>query len=168
MRAGPLRLQTFLLVVLVVLAAVWAYLPSEGYPRVVDGDTLVMNGKSIRLHGIDAPEREQVCFRADASPYFCGRTAADRLRQEISGAKVECVGRQHDAYRRQVATCTVNGKDLGDAMVRSGWALDMPQYSGGRYLAAEIEARAAKRGLWAGEFEAPWRWRQQHSQHAGR
>jgi endonuclease YncB( thermonuclease family) len=40
-----------------------------GIPRVVDGDTTVLNGVKIRLEGIDAPESDQFSclqgFRAD-------------------------------------------------------------------------------------------------------
>ena len=32
-----------------------------GVPRIVDGDSIVINGVKIRLHGIDAPERTQTC-----------------------------------------------------------------------------------------------------------
>ena len=41
----------------------------EGPARVVDGDTLVLNGSQrIRLYGVDAPESKQTCrrVRADA------------------------------------------------------------------------------------------------------
>jgi len=33
--------------------------PITGVPRIVDGDSLVIGGVKIRLHGIDAPERNQ-------------------------------------------------------------------------------------------------------------
>lgn len=32
----------------------------SGVPRVVDGDTLVVNDIKIRLEGIDAPETDQI------------------------------------------------------------------------------------------------------------
>src|SRR5262249_18156777 len=130
---------------------------------VIDGDTLAINGEHIRLHGIDAPEREQVCFMPGGAPYACGRIATAQLRREIEGTRLACVAHYRDPYHRPVASCTANGRDGGDAMVRSGWALDVPLYSHGKYAAAETEAREAKRGLWVGEFEAPWRWRQQHA-----
>ena len=34
-----------------------------GKPRVVDGDTIHINQTKIRLHGIDAPETKQECYR---------------------------------------------------------------------------------------------------------
>ena len=43
-------------------------------------------------------------------------------------------------------------------MVREGWAL---AYGFAKaYEREEAQARAAKRGLWAGTFLPPWRWRQ--------
>jgi endonuclease YncB( thermonuclease family) len=47
-------------------------------------------------------------------------------------------------------------------MVRSGWAVDFRRYSKGAYADEEAQARAARRGLWAGEFEVPAQWRKTH------
>lgn len=47
------------------------------------------------------------------------------------------------------------GVDLGEAMVRAGWAVEYRTFSHGAYAAAEAQAKAAKRGLWAGTFEPP-------------
>ena len=33
----------------------------SGIPKVIDGDTIKINDISIRLHGIDTPERNQKC-----------------------------------------------------------------------------------------------------------
>jgi endonuclease YncB( thermonuclease family) len=33
---------------------------------------------------------------------------------------------------------------------------------GDGYVAAEIQARLNRRGLWQGEFEKPWDWRRRH------
>src|SRR5262249_19636035 len=74
----------------------------------------------------------------------------------------DCTGHYRDHYRRMIATCTVGGRDMAEAMVRAGWALDVARYSGGRYAAAEAEARAAKRGIWEGSFAAPASWRREH------
>lgn len=132
----------------------------------VDGDTLVIGAKHVRLHGIDAPERDQTCRRSDGSSYDCGRVAAAHLRREVADHVPDCARLYRDLYQRQIAICTIGGRDVADIMVRSGWALDVPVYSGGRYAAAEAEARAARRGLWAGAFDEPVRWRREHPREA--
>ena len=92
--------------------------------------------------------------------YPCGR-AATRALAALTGARVSCTLLTHDRYERDVATCMANGRDLGDAMVRAGHALDYARHSGGRYAEAEREARAARRGIWAGTFEEPEAWRRE-------
>ena len=34
-----------------------------GKAQVIDGDTIKINGKKIRLFGIDAPEKNQICSK---------------------------------------------------------------------------------------------------------
>jgi hypothetical protein len=45
---------------------------------------------------------------------------------------------------------------MGEWLVRNGLALDWPQYSKGRYAAAEREADRSGRGMWAGSYVEPW------------
>jgi len=130
----------------------------SGRARIIDGDSLEVAGARIRLFGIDAPEAHQQCRDARGLNYPCGR-AATRALAALTGARVTCTLVTHDRYERDVATCMANGRDLGDAMVRAGHAVDYARHSGGRYAEAEREARAAKRGIWAGTFEEPEAWR---------
>jgi Micrococcal nuclease (thermonuclease) homologs len=139
----------------VVLAA---FLSAAAEVRVTDGDGLVLNGERIRLWGIDAPELEQTCWSAGAS-YSCGEQARETLAELVAGHEVRCETVSRDRYGRTVARCEASGFDLGREMVRRGWALDFRRYSDGRYAADQAEARAEKKGLWAGEFEPPWEWR---------
>ncbi len=46
----------------------------SGPARVVDGDTLFVAGERIRLHGIDAPEKDQTCS-IDGRDWACGIAA---------------------------------------------------------------------------------------------
>lgn len=158
--------------VIVIVAAFIAYImkppsrtPGEaitGHARVIDGDSLEVGGVSIRLFGIDAPERDQDCRDASRKTYACGRASLRALAAVIAGRDITCSPVDVDQYKRDVAVCTVAGVDLGDAMVRGGHALDYTRHSRGRYADAEREARDARRGVWAGSFERPAAWRQQN------
>jgi endonuclease YncB( thermonuclease family) len=64
-----------------------------------------------------------------------------------------------DRYGRTVATCSVDGADLGEWLVRGGLALDWPQYSNGKYEAAQGDAEHAGRGMWSGSYIQPWSYR---------
>lgn len=102
---------------------------------VTDGDSLVVSGQRIRLHGIDAPETKQIC--ADGWP--AGSLATTRLQAVVSGRSVVCEKRDQDRYGRTVAVCRANGEDLGAILVREGLAWAFVRYSRD-YV--ELEARA--------------------------
>lgn len=130
----------------------------SGQPRVVDGDTLVIDGTRIRLYGIDAPETRQTCQHDDVD-WLCGQEASKALREYMGGADLRCEREDTDRYGRMVAKCyRPDRTDIGEWMVSSGWALAYRQYSKD-YVDEEATAKAAERGLWAGEFIEPWEWR---------
>ena len=72
-----------------------------------------------------------------------------------SRAAFSCTSVSEDRYGRAVATCSINPTDLGEWLVRNGLALDWPQYSKGKYAAAERDADHAGRGMWAGSYAKP-------------
>ena len=129
-----------------------------GPARVIDGDTIEVQGQRIRLHGIDAPESAQKCkLKGKSCP--CGEIAGGALKDLTAGIEVRCEQVDVDRYGRIVATCYDNHDfDINRNMVYTGWALAYRKYST-RYVATEDGAREAKRGLWKGEFEMPWEWR---------
>ena len=149
-------LAVAILVVFIVSPAHAADL--TGTPRIVDGDTLHLNGTKIRLHGIDAPESKQSCTDQHGASYRCGEASTEALRTLIGSEPVRCEGDKKDKYNRVLAVCYANGIDLNAEMVRQGWALAYRRYSKD-YVSVEMEAQAAKRGVWAGKFEMPWEWR---------
>lgn len=134
----------------------------SGLAEVIDGDTISVRGTDarIRLYGIDAPEGKQTCNDAKGKRYLCGPRAAEAL-QSIIGPNglVTCKQMDRDRYKRIVAICEVNGRNINSELVRQGWALDFGRYSDGRYASEEAEARQLKRGLWAGTMVEPWNWR---------
>lgn len=129
-----------------------------GRASVIDGDTIEIHGQRIRLWGIDAPEGGQTC-RRNGAPWRCGSESANALSGFLRARTVTCAERDRDRYGRIVATCAIDGQDVGEWLVEHGWALDYVQFSRGAYAAAERRAEAAKRGMWQGEFEPPWEWR---------
>ncbi|MFG1298031.1 thermonuclease family protein [Xanthobacter sp. V13C-7B] len=139
----------------------------SGHMSVVDGDTLIGDAgrHRIRLFGIDAPESAQTCLDDKGQRYLCGTRAAEALATLLGrNGLVDCTIRDTDHYQRLVADCTTSGGvDLNREMVRSGWALDYAQYSRGRFAPEQREAQIEKRGLWAGTFEAPARWRAENA-----
>lgn len=145
--------------ILAGLAGGAAAAPEEriGLALVIDGDTLELNGQPIRLHGIDAPERTQTCLAAGL-PWACGRGAAQFLAATVADRLVRCQGTKRDRYGRLLAVCFVDGEDINARMVRHGWAVAYTRYAKD-YVAAEGEARDARRGLWQGEFVLPDEWR---------
>ena len=130
-----------------------------GQASIIDGDTLEIHGNRIRLWGIDAPETTQLCRGDDSEKYRCGAQAANDLDAFIARRPVNCNPISLDRYGRTVATCTVGDTDLGEWLVRSGLALDWPQYSKGRYEAAQRDAERAGRGMWKGSYVEPWLYR---------
>ncbi len=134
-----------------------------GSPAVVDGDTLRFDKDRVRLFGIDAPEGKQSCQR-DGVAWLCGQEAAKYLREMVAGEYLSCAERNRDRYGRIVGVCSLaDGRDLGALMVEAGYALAYRRYGGKMYDAAETSAKVARRGLWAGEFVAPWEWRRKGS-----
>lgn len=128
-----------------------------GKTRVIDGDTLDVANRRIRLVGIDAPEREQQCTDGAGTPSACGEASLKTLRALVGKGPVSCAPIELDRYGRVVASCAFAGADLGEVMVVSGQAL-----ANGRYVQVEAEAKAARRGIWAGTFELPAEWRRAH------
>lgn len=127
-----------------------------GIARIADGDSLELAGERIRLRGIDAPELRQTCRRAGVD-YGCGREAREALTVLVAGRDISCEGWERDRYGRLLAVCSAGATELNGELVAQGWAV-----SYGDYAQEEAEARAGRRGLWAGEFERPRDWRVSH------
>lgn len=132
--------------------------PITGRPSVTDGDTLVIRDTKIRLHGIDAPESDQVCGDRSGKEYRCGQAAALALSDRIGQGNVTCEPRDTDRYGRTVAVCRKGAEDLNAWLVSQGHAIAYRRYSTD-YAAAEDAAKTAGRGIWAGAFAAPGDWR---------
>jgi micrococcal nuclease len=122
---------------------------ATGVARIVDGDTLVTSeGTTIRLFGIDTPERGE-----------CGYDAATRaLRRHVGNGPIEWRppqpergdrGGRVDKYGRSIGEVFVEGRSVNLSLLKEGFARST--WFSARvdaYRRAEQRARAARRGLW--------------------
>jgi len=131
----------------------------SGTATVVDGDTLEIAGEKIRLEGIDAPESAQTCERTKGGTWACGRDAADALAKLVKRRQVTCRNKGFDKYDRMLGVCSVDGVEINAEMIRRGLAWAFVKYST-TYVAQEAEARRAAVGIWQGQAEAPWIYRE--------
>jgi endonuclease YncB( thermonuclease family) len=112
--------------------------------RVIDGDTFVSANATVRLFGVDTPERGQPCFTE----------ATDRLRELVGGSvRGERGPRAGDNYGRILFyVYTENGESIDEILVREGLALAWTRDGQHRdvLVAAEEGARRDGRGcLWS-------------------
>lgn len=126
--------------------------------KVVNGDTLQIQGRYFKLYGIDAPESTQTCADRTGRSYNCGKQAALWLRGWLADNTLECRIMQQDAKGNMVGTCSLGQYDIGAALVNAGWAVAYTKYTD-IYLPYEEQARLNSRGLWQGKFYKPWDWR---------
>ena len=125
--------------------------------KVVDGDTIHLNGKKIRFTGIDTPELRQTCIKDEIKNY-CGVTAKQILIDKIGNNIIECISEGKDQYKRTLAECFVNNESLSSYLVRSGYAFAYRKYSK-KFIEDENYAKANKLGMWSMEFDYPWDFR---------
>jgi endonuclease YncB( thermonuclease family) len=150
--------KTFALSLLLLSSTVTAQAADlTGIPKIRDGDQVTIGGARIRLFGIDAPSLDQLCLSPKGDRWTCGVAARDALIQHAGSKSWTCHTLRTDKSGRPVAKCEVDGEDIQQWMVKSGWALAYVRASHA-YDADEKAARDAKVGLWQGAFIAPWDW----------
>ena len=141
----------------------------NGTPKIIDGDTIHINNKKIRLEGIDAPEIKQQCKKPFLKisaiisyqfnkNYSCGIMARIKLVEKINNSKVKCIVTSKDRYKRFIATCYKDNINLNKWMVRNGYAVAYKRYSK-EYVRDEEYAKENKLGVWEGSFTMPEKWR---------
>ena len=129
-----------------------------GIPIIIDGDTIKISNNKIRLHGIDAPEKNQKCTKKKKE-YNCGIVATEALIEKIGKKVVKCLTQKNkDRYNRFIGICFIEKEDLNKWMVRNGYAVAYRRYSKDYILDEEL-AKKNKLGLWSGTFLKPEKWR---------
>lgn len=157
------RLLILLAVAAVILARVFGNFgdANGSYPvvAVVDGDTIdVRMGsrvESVRLIGIDTPEmqtreRDAQCFGPEASA-----ATRELLEGKVVRLEFDASQGRRDRYDRLLAFVWLEDLHVNEWLVRQGYAREYTYSAPYRYQAgfkaAEAEARAAARGLWAAD-----------------
>lgn len=128
-----------------------------GEAKALDGDSLTVSGRQVRLFGMDAPEFDQTCQK-DGQSWACGEASKEQLSGLVAGQRVECQGQGVDQHGRVLAVCFAGGFELNRAMVEQGWALAYREFSDD-YVAAELQAKRSGLGIWSSEFVMPWNYR---------
>ena len=140
-----------------------------GYAKVIDGDTIRINSKKIRLHGIDAPEKKQSCkkpyltivFFSFSENYLCGQVSTNKLIKKINNQIIKCKIKNVDRYNRLIGECYKRNKNLNAWLVSNGYAVAYRKYSK-KYISDEMNAKNNKLGIWQGKFEMPWDFRRKN------
>ena len=125
--------------------------------KVVDGDTIHLNGEKIRFTGIDTPELKQTCIK-NGNKNFCGIKAKQILINKIGNNSIECIREGKDQYHRTLAECFINDESLSSYLVKSGYAFAYRKYSK-KFIKDEDYARSKRIGMWSMKFEYPWDYR---------
>lgn len=150
--------------------------------KVIDGDTLLIKGRRVRLAGIDAPELGQFGFTGSGyksfvkNSYDVGRKTADALSAAIlaerkylfiacSQESGEAVSDDLGAGERFVAACMGmrpgRDEDIGRWLVTEGLAWSVSE----KYRAAENISRGSNRNIWkrdANIRDLPWTYRKKY------
>jgi len=136
--------------------------------KVLDGDSLVLtcDGESVevRLHCIDAPEREQVPYAKQSRRHL----------REIAPMDLELREIELDRFGRTVGEVYSTGPErlmLNLEQVARGQAAVFARFCDDpRFFRAEREAREAGIGIWTrpGEQQTPWLFRHRGQRRPGR
>lgn len=123
--------------------------------RIVDGETLGLGERIVRLDGVAAPARGEACRSSAGESFDCGGAAAAALTRLVAGHAVACRIVGQDGFGRGLGQCDAAGADLNRALVGGGFAVATTS----ALRSQEAAARRAAQGLWAHGAGAPTTWR---------
>jgi len=92
--------------------------------QVVDGDTVHIDGKNVRLVGFDTPETTFGEYRCDPELEW-GKRAAARLNEILDSANTIDIRyrKRPDRYKRPLALLKVDGRNVGQTLIRERLAV---------------------------------------------
>lgn len=131
----------------------------SGSPEVIKPYSFTLDGYEVFLLGVDSVEAKQTCT-VNGRIWECWAAAQRQLQTILSEGEVTCESVVEDhSPKRMIASCTLNGQDVGLQFVQSGFGLTLPEETA-RYSDAQADARVAGIGLWQGTFTTPSVWRE--------
>ena len=93
---------------------------------VLDGETVIVGGKTVEIAGMDVPEIGEAACPEEANR---GIDAAVRLLELLNSGTVTIAGTQRDSDGHLRSRVAVDGRDVAQAMIRAGVARE---YGSGR------------------------------------
>ena len=155
------KIKLFLAISICLIFFLLTYNDVKSYEiKIIDGDTIHLNGEKIRFTGIDTPELKQTCTKNN-EVILCGIEARKLLIKKIGKNKVQCTKVGKDQYKRTLAECFVKDLSLSSFLVREGYAFAYRKYSK-KFVNDEDYARKNNLGMWSMRFEYPWDWRKKN------
>ena len=155
------KTKLFLVISICIIFFFLTYNDVKSYEiKIIDGDTIHLNGEKIRFTGIDTPELKQTCNKNNEI-ILCGIQARKLLIEKIGKNKVQCIREGKDQYKRTLAECFVNDISLSRFLVREGYAFAYRKYST-KFVKDEDYAKANNLGMWSMKFEYPWDYRKKN------
>lgn len=145
--------------------------------RVVDGDTIrvrLSSGRqrTVRILGVDTPESKKPGTPVECGSHRASHSLFKMLFRQTGGRRIsrrirlvtDPSQQRVDRYGRLLAYVSAAGRDIGQALVRQGWAevyvynADRPFARLGTYQRSQEAAAGARRGAWhhcGGDFHRP-------------
>ena len=155
------KIKLFLAISISLIFFFLTYKDVKSYEiKIIDGDTIYLNGEKIRFKGIDTPELKQTCNKNN-EVFPCGIEARKLLIKKIGNNKVLCKKDGIDRYKRILAECFVDDISLSSYLVRKGYAFAYRKYSK-KFVNDENYAKKNNFGMWSMKFEYPWDFRKKN------
>ena len=127
-----------------------------GRAVVIDGDTIDVHSRRIRLLDVDAPESRQLCENSKGEKWRCGQQAALALYDWIGERTVTCETTKMDRYKRILAHCAIGDQDISEWLAENGWAVPYRDCECETIRDAARRATFWRTNIWSGAFEMPW------------
>ncbi|MZR14958.1 thermonuclease family protein [Maritimibacter sp. DP07] len=165
MRHGKSTILSFIFISLSATFALSADAESDpdivtGDADILDADVIKIGNQRVILWGVDAPERNQSCYK-NGQRWGCADAAKRTLELLAGRGEVTCyLTGEPDPFNRRFGVCESGGDQINEEMVRRGMALAFEEQSTD-YVDIQMEAIVEERGLWAVDvqFEPPWEFR---------